>query len=165
MGKTINVPGIQQVSVTGCWASCTLMLLRYRKVNNADAMKEDDVAKDVGLSLDKCQNIIVALTKYNMYDSTDDDAVVPEFKDIKDEIDNGNPIVECVSETNVPHGSDVIDAHYIIIVGYEETPQKLVILDPAEGCVRTVDYHAGKVFLNSYKKHLFWGMPIFTCPP
>ena len=53
----------------------------------------------------------------------------------------------------------------MLIVGYESSAggkDQIVIIDPAEGLERTVDYDKTTVFLPSYGKPLFWGMPFYT---
>jgi hypothetical protein len=167
MQKVLNVTAIRQAAPNSCWAACVQMVLRHDDPNGKarHLMTQNSLAKSVNLPLDLCADVAAVMKHFNIWGGTDDTAQVPTFDEIKEEIDQGRPIIECVSEKAVRKGADVIAGHYVLIVGYNSSAGgegQIVIIDPAEGLQRTVDYNKKMVFLPSYGKPLFWGMPFYT---
>lgn len=162
MGKVLDVKPMKQGDPNSCWAACVRMVLFYDKLYlTSDA----SLAKKLKLPLDKCQDIKSVMEACNIFDSTDDEAKIPTFDEIKGEIEKGRPIIECVSEKKIRKGKDVIGGHYVVIIGHGKSGEgkdQVVIIDPANGSLKQVDYDKERVFLDSYGKHLYWGMPFYT---
>jgi|GEM_PF-4945309 len=159
MAKILNVQQVKQKHENSCWAACIRMVLSY---DGLIITNDDTLAAKCGVQPNQCQDAAAMMTKCNIFDSTDDEALVPTLQEIKAEIDKGRPIIQCVNETEVLPGGSSVGGHYILIVGYDTDKKQLVIIDPADGQLHYCDYSAKTIHLKAYGKALYYAQPYYT---
>jgi hypothetical protein len=168
--KTSNGPlvakPLKQETENSCWAACTRMVSATLTGN--DLQSDKLLATNLKVSADKVQDVTRGLKRHELYAATDDSAVVPTYAEIQAEIDQGLPIIACVSTSEVADGESVQGGHYIVIDGYGphgRNAKAIHVIDPASGVGRWVKYDDERVYLNAYKKYLHWGQPYYTQKP
>lgn len=159
MAKVLPVKGIKQKHENSCWAACIRMVLAY---DNLIVTNDDTLASKCGVDANKCQDASKMMGICKIYDSTDDEALVPTLKEIKAEIDKGRPIIQCVNESRVAPGGSSSGGHYILIVGYDMDTNKIAVIDPADGNLQYPTYQNEKIYLIAYKKDMYYAQPYYT---
>lgn len=159
VSKVLGISGKKQAYEKSCWAACIRMVLAYDKLI---VTSDDTLATKCGVNVNECQDAAVMMTICNIYDSTDDEAIVPSFDEIVEEIDKGRPIIQCVSEHRVLPGASTTDGHYILIIGYDSENNKIVIVDPADGEIQYCNYQETKIHLTAYGGERYFAQPYYT---
>lgn len=159
MAKILSVQPIQQKYENSCWAACIRMVLGY---DGLIIMSDDTLANKCGVTANQCQDAAAMMTRCKIFDSTDDEALVPSLEEIKGEIDKGRPIIQCVNEAEVQPGGSSAGGHYILIVGYDTGKKQVVIVDPADGKLDYCDYNSNSIYLKTYGKALYYAQPYYT---
>lgn len=160
----IRIRAVRQSSRNTCWIACLRMVARHYGVG----LHRDDrgLARQIGWSgIGRPRDIQVALAVFQLWDSTEDRGIGP-FREVQQEIDARRPMVACVSSTRVSLLSDVLGAHYILIVGYavaRGNRELLYVIDPADGRRHTVSYNRRGLRLGG--QNYFWAMTYYTSPP
>lgn len=159
MRKKLEIRGIQQAYENSCWAACIRMVLAYDKLI---VTNDDTLARKCGVNPNQCQDAATMMSICNIYDSTDDEAIVPRLDEIVAEINKGRPIIQCVSEKRVQPGASSSEGHYILIIGYDTDRNQIIIIDPADGVERNCDYQASTIFLPAYGDNRYFAQPYYT---
>ncbi len=94
MGKILEITANKQEYPNSCWAACIRMVMAY---DGSPIPSDETVALKCGVSPNECQDVAIIMDRLDIFDSTDDEEIVPKFDEIKEEIDKGRPIIQCVS--------------------------------------------------------------------
>lgn len=117
------------------------------------------------------QDMRDVLTRSNMFNGIDDTANIPPFATVKAQIQNGRPLIICISGTPVAPGGDCIGGHYVIVYGFDESggTLKISVVDPADDVLnvggQVLAYHATTYQPNYTSTAYYWGVPYYTKPP
>lgn len=158
MGKILNVSPRRQEYDHSCWAACIRMVLAY---DNLYITNDATLARKCGVKVNECQDAAHVMAHCKIFDATDDVANVPTFEEIKEEIDKGRPIIECVSSAYVQPGESSANGHYILIIGYETRPDRIVVIDPLDGAIQYCQYDSHSIFLHACHQ-MYFAQPYYT---
>jgi Peptidase_C39 like family len=162
--KELNVAFAKQEHDKSCWACCTRLLVNYYQRQEV-YKTDDDIAQTLSLKADNYQDIRKVLEASSCFNGIDDTDVVPSFDVIKQQINAGRPLVECVSGTAVSPGGNVIGGHYVLIVGYNDADQNICVIDPDELSMGKAWVLYDKKNYNATYDVLYWGVPYYTKAP
>lgn len=133
----LSITWTAQSNSNSCWACCTRLVRQYYAASKpllVTYASDKQLASAVALSATSMQNVQVALESLNHYSGQDDSANLPKFDEIKGTIDNGEPLVVCVTPKKISYKDNIKksdNGHYVLIVGYDDTiGQQIYVMDP-----------------------------------
>lgn len=163
----LNVQFANQQDPNSCWACCTRLVLNYYQ--KVDVYKTDtELANALKLKVNDLQDIRKVLEQTNMFNGLDDTDNIPPIADIKKQLNTGRPLIICISGKAIKPGGDCIGGHYVILMGLDESANKITIIDPADekgNKSKQVIPYDPKIYKASYNPKLYWGVPYYTKPP
>lgn len=137
--KKLNLKLLKQIGLNNCWAACLSMALQVFGIKESEGeLDKKFKGKNKGMNLDEIKNQF-----QNVFPNMDTDyrseiftgvSPILRFKEIKKSIDNGNPVMIGVNEFNG------LRAHALLIFGYNEKKQTVLIADPWTGDIIEFTY-------------------------
>lgn len=122
MGKQLEVPYYAQVGGNTCWKAVAKMVLEYMGLPitfNEQKNEPEGSAVKLLAKETKSRNFVA------------DDSPFPNWNEIKEEIDADRLLIGCVADKPTKtRDLEVTGGHWIIISGYEESGNKIYVLDP-----------------------------------
>ncbi|MCU0439069.1 MAG: C39 family peptidase [Raineya sp.] len=146
--KQLNIKLVKQKGNKNCWAACLSMALQVFDIQKTEKELCNLFGEDNGMSLD---DLHIQLPKqfpdlHSTYQS-ELDAQNPNpilsFEQIKECIDNGLPILIGVYQYNG------LLAHALLIYGYDESNNNVILADPWTGQEVIMDY-------KNLTQNVFW---------
>ena len=162
----LNVEFAYQEFSESCWAACGRLVMNAYQ--GQEIFPTDTAfASALGLQPDVIQDMRVVLTGSNMFNGIDDTDNIPPFETIQAQIDQGRPLIICISADEIPPGSDCMGGHYVIVYGYDSDDESITVIDPAEVDENTgpqVLAYDSEIYASPYGD-LYWGVPYYTRAP
>lgn len=155
--KILPVTPITQQFDNSCWAACIRMVLAYDKLH---ITSDESLAKRFNVPANECQDISKLMTHANIFDSTDDEALLAPFEEVISEIDKGRPIIQCVNQKQIQPGANSDEGHYILIIGYDDVARTIMVIDPSSGKSMELKYDTPSLMVNGSR--MYYTQPYYT---
>lgn len=156
MTKLVIAPTKQKYEKS-CWAACIGMVL---KLDTGSIFDDDLIARNAGIAeANEYQDVAEVMKTLNIFDATDDEDVRPSFKEIKEEIDKGRPIVQCLNSKEIKPFESSSGGHYVLIIGYEND-DTIIMIDPSDASEIKVKYVEKVVTINGAS--MYYAQPYYT---